>query len=134
MAKISEIGIVGKDGKLHMPMDRLNAFFASHVGTRIIAKFEAQTPGTSEAQQAYYYNYVCPTIQKAFAELGQRMTIATVDRMLIFEYPGDISIGDDRDASYARELRREQMVDFLEWLKQYAAENLSVYIDDPQTI
>lgn len=135
--RISEAGVITADGVLHIPMDRLNACFAEHKGERVIAKFYFAVPGSTEAQRAYYYNYVVPTIQQAFRETGERKTESNVDHFLIDEYPGDKSesqIGLGVDVTEARHLNQSQMSDFLEWLKQYAAENLSVYVEDPRTI
>ena len=131
--KISESGIVGTDGRLRMPMDRLNAFFAEHKGERVVVRFEAAAPGSSKAQQAYYYQYVLPTIVDALREQGTRMTEERVDRWLMEEYPAGRTT-EMQTMVFARQLSQNQMSDFLDWLKQYAAENLSVYIDDPRTI
>ena len=135
--KISEAGIVGQDGRVRMPMDRLNAFFAEHKGERVVVRFEAAAPGSTAAQRAYYYNYVVPTVTAAFIETGQRMTDDYTDRFLIQEYPGckiDFASATGREITEARQMTQSQMSDFLDWLKQYAAENLSVYIEDPRTI
>lgn len=132
--KISESGIIGPDGRLRMPMDRLNAFFAEHKGERVVVRFEAAAPGSTAAQRAYYYNYVVPTVTAAFLEIGQRMTDDYTDRYLMQEYPQEIRKENGEIVLYARELNQTQMSDFLEWLKQFAAENLSVYIEDPRTI
>lgn len=135
--KISESGFIFNDGALRMPMDRLNAFFAAHKGCRINAIFEATEPGTTAAQQSYYYKYVVPTIQQAIKETGERKTEKAVDKWLIEQYPGDKSeqeIGLGTDVTEAHNLNKSQMADFLEWVKQFAAENLSVYIEDPRTI
>mgnify|MGYP002521260176 CR=1 FL=1 len=131
--KISESGIVGTDGRLRMPMDRLNAFFADHKGERVVVRFEAAAPGSSKAQQAYYYQYVLPTIVDALREQGTRMTDEMADRWLMEEYPAGRTF-EMQTMVFARQLSQNQMSDFLDWLKQYAAENLSVYIDDPRTI
>lgn len=131
--KISESGIVGQDGRLRMPMDRLNAFFADHKGERVVVRFEVAAPGSSKAQQAYYYQYVLPTIVDALREQGTRMTDERTDRWLMEEYPAGRTT-EMQTIVFARQLSQNQMSDFLEWLKQYAAENLSVYIEDPRTI
>lgn len=136
--KISESGIVGTDGRLRIPMDRLNAFFAEHKGERVVVRFEAAAPGSTAAQKSYYYQYIVPTIQQAFRETGERKSEKAVDKFLIEQYPGDKSeseIGFGVDVTEARHLNRTQMADFLEWVKQFAAEPpLSVYVEDPRTI
>ena len=132
---IAESGIIDDKGQFRLPMDRVNAFFKANRGKRVTVRFETAEPGSSAALLAYYYNYVVPTVTAAFYEIGQRMTDDYSDRYLIQEYPGDIERDDHNGpALYGRQLNQRQMLDFLEWVKQYAAENLSVYIEDPRTI
>ena len=133
-AKMSESGVIGTDGKLRLPMDRLNAFFAANKGQRVIVRFEAAAPGSSAALLGYYYNYVVPSIVSALREQGTRKSEDATDRFLIGQYPGDFGLEPGVYVSVARQLDQRQMLDFLEWLKQYAAENLYVYIEDPKTI
>jgi len=115
-------------------MDRLNAFFAEHKGQRVIAVFTAVAPGSTDAQQGYYYGYVVPTITAAFEKQGQRMNDDYTDRFLVQEYPGELRTAEGKEIIRGKELDKKQMSDFLEWLKQYAAENFAVYIEDPRTI
>lgn len=134
---ISETGVIGTDGKLRLPMDRLNQFFADNKGKRIFIRFESQEPGSSAALLAYYYNYVVPTVRQAMKELGERMDEKRTDAWILKNYPGDKSesnIGVGTDVEEGRHLTQWQMIDMLEWLKQFAAENLNVYIEDPKTI
>lgn len=133
MDKISESGIISADGQLRMPMDRLNAFFAANKGKRVVVRFEAATPGSTALQQAYYYNYVIPCVVEALREQGTRKSEDATDRWLMEEYPGGGN-PDTVSLVCARQLDQRQMSDFLDWLKQFAAENLYVYIEDPKTI
>lgn len=136
-AKISESGFIGGDGRMRLPMDRINAYCAEHKGERLVAIFIAAVPGSTQAQQTYYYKYVLPTIREAFRQQGERKTEKAVDNFLMEQYPGDKSeseIGLGEDVMEARYLNQSQMSDFLEWLQQYAAENFAVYVDDPKTI
>lgn len=126
---ISEAGIIDQSGKLRLPMDRLNAFYAANKGKRIIATFEAIIGDSTASQLAYYYKYVIPAIQDAFKKLGERKTADDTDCFLVGEYPGN-----DRGCNEARDFNQQEFSDFLEWLKQYAAENLYVYIEDPKMI
>ena len=135
--KISESGRINENGQLLMPMDRLNAFFKAHKGQRVTIRFYFDAPGSTAAQQSYYYQYIVPTIQQALRETGERKSEKGVDIFLIEQYPGDkseVEIGFGVDVTEARNLSKSQMSEFLEWLKQYAAENLAVYIEDPRTI
>lgn len=128
MDKISESGIITHNGQLRMPMDRLNAFFRRHKGERVVVQFEAAVPGSSKAQLAYYYNYILPTIQTALRETGERKSEDQIDRWLLGIYPQDTG------AALACQLSQTQMSDYLDWLKQYAAENLYVYIEDSKSL
>lgn len=134
--EISETGIIGPDGKLRLPMDRLNAFFAANKGKRVIVRFEAAMPGSTGLQQSYYYNYIVPTIKAALYANGERYTENGVDRWIINNYPyhGDLFTDAGEPKVIARQLTNLEMSDLLEWLKQFAAENLFVYIEDPRTL
>ena len=131
--KISESGLIGDDGRLRMPMDRVNAFFAAHKGERVVVRFEAAAPGSTSAQLAYYYNYIIPCVVDALREQGTRMSEEQADRWLMELYPAGGTL-ELMPLVHARQLNQPQMSDFLEWLKQYAAENLYVYIEDPKTL
>lgn len=137
VSKISETGVIGADGRLRLPMERVNAFCAANPGTRVVVRFEAAVPGSSELQLAYYYNYIVPTIREVLFRYGTRRSEAAVDRWLVEQYPGDKFenlVGTGEEVTLARNLDRRQMSDFLEWLKQFAAENLETYIEDPRTL
>ena len=130
--KISESGIITNNGQLRMPMDRLNAFFAANKGKRIVVRFEAAEPGSTELQLAYYFNYIVPTIQTALWENGDRRTEKQVDLWLRQQCA---SCYNDYDGLLeARQISKPDFSDFIEWLKQFAAENLYVYIEDPRTL
>lgn len=130
--KISESGIVGTDGRLRMPMDRLNAFFAEHKGERVVVRFEAAAPGSTAAQLTYYFNYIIPTIQTALWETGERKTERQTDVWLRAQCA--VCTSGWGDLMEAGQMSKTDFSEFLEWLKQFAAENLSVYIEDPRTI
>ena len=134
--EISESGIIGTDGRLRLPMDRLNAYFLANKGKRVVVRFEAAEIGSTELQQAYYYNYIVPTIKAALYAKGERYTESGVDRWLINNYPfcGDLFTEDGAPKVIGKQLTISEMSDFLDWLKQFAAENLHIYIEDPRTL
>ena len=132
MDKISESGIITDNGQLRLPMDRLNAFFAANKGKRVVVRFEAAEPGSSELQLAYYFNYIVPTIQTALWGNGDRRTEKQVDLWLRQQCAS--CYNDYGGLLEARQISKTDFSDFIEWLKQFAAENLSVYIEDPRTI
>ena len=121
--RISEAGLIGTDGRLRLPMDRLNQTFARFPGKRVVVTFDVMDDSTRQ-QHGYYRQYVLPTIVQAFWETGERMTEERAEQLLLSEYPGKAESVADMD--------KQQMSDFLSWLKQYAAENLYVYIEDPK--
>lgn len=134
MDKISESGIVDRAGRMRFPVDRLNAFSEAHKGQRILITIEADVPGSSAMQQAYFYKYILPCVVEARRKQGTRMTEKATDSWLLEQYPADVEYTMVCGRMEARRLTLEDMSDFLEWLKQYAAENLSVYIEDPKTL
>ena len=136
MDKISESGIITDNGQLRLPMDRLNAFFAANKRKRVVVRFETAEPGSTALQQACYYNYVVPTIKAALYAKGERFTESGVDRWIINNYPlsKDLFTEDGNPKVIGKQLTISEMFDLLEWLKQFAAENLYVYIEDPRTL
>ncbi len=132
MDKISESGIITDNGQLRLPMDRLNAFFAANKGKRVVVRFEAAAPGSTELQLAYYFNYIVPTIQTALWENGDRRTEKQVDLWLRQQCAS--CYNDYGGVLEARQISKPDFSDFIEWLKQFAAENLYVYIEDPRTL
>lgn len=130
--KISESGTITANGQLRLPMDRLNAFFAEHRGERVVVRFEAAAPGSTALQLAYYYNYIVPTIQTALLETGERKTERQTDIWLRQQCVHCTSGWGD--LMEARQMSKTDFSLFLEWLKQFAAENLYVYIEDPKTL
>lgn len=132
MNKISESGIITENGQLRLPMDRINAFFAANKGKRVVVRFEAAEPGSSELQLAYYYNYIVPTIQTALWQNGDRRTEKQVDLWLRQQCAS--CYNDYGGLLEARQISKPDFSDFIDWLKQFAAENLYVYIEDPRTL
>lgn len=135
--RISEFGSITEKGQLRLPNDRVSAFLLANKGKRVVVRFDAVSPGSSELQLAYYYKYIVPTISAALYEQGTIMRDANVDKWLIDQYPGEKEervFGTGEDVTTARGMDRRQMSDFLSWLKVFAAEDLAVYIEDPRTL
>lgn len=124
--------MIGPDGQLRLPMDRINMFFAENKGQRVIVRFEAAAPGSTAAQLSYYFQYIVPTIQTALWETGERKTERQVD-LWLRQQCGNC-YNDYGGLLEARQIDQRNFAEFLEWLKQFAAENLFVYIEDPKTI
>ncbi len=126
MAKLVESAIVSKAGVLMLPKDRVRQFCSEHKGARLIITIEAIEPGTSEAMLAYLNNYIIPTVKDAFEALGVRYTPHSLVEFLTEEYCGSPCNPSDMSQGWVG--------GFIDWLKQYAAENLYVYIEDAHSI
>ena len=130
--KISEAGVIGEDGRLRMPMERVNAYFKANKGKRIIVRFEAAEIGSTEAQLAYYFQYIVPTVQAALWETGDRKTERQTDLWLRQQCGS--CYNDYGGLLEARQMSKTDFSDFIDWIKQFAAENLYIYIEDAKTI
>lgn len=126
---ISESGIIGQDGKLRLPTDRLNQFYREHLGERVIVKVEAVGRHSSKALFGYYYGYILPTIRRAFISKGEVRTEEQTHEFLWREWPGEHGWTDD-----FRQAHPDVASAFIDWLQRYAAENLETYIEDPVNI
>lgn len=142
--KPNEIIVSGKitqDGRLSMFMGELNEFTQKWKGARIIARFSVSMPGTSKSLKAYYFNYVVPTVRVALWEMGDRKTDKQAEVFLRELSPvcWEWEVDTDSGKYYGRlrdlvELSDSELSEHIEFIKQMAAENLNVYVDDPKTI
>lgn len=139
--EITATGLINNSGGLQMYMGELNQFFAMHKGCRIIARFSVAMPGSSEALKGYYFNYVVPTFRQGIWEVGERLTEEQTERRLrelspiMYEQTPNINTGkyETRLRTIA-DLSNAELIEHIEHLKQLAAEEYSIYIDDPKSI
>lgn len=138
--EISSSGTIGNDGKLRMYYGELNQFFAMHKGSRIIARFIVASPGSSEALKGYYFNYVVPTFRTGIWEAGERLTDEQTERRLrelspvMYEQIPNIETGEyETRLRKISELSNAELIEHIEHLKQIAAEEYSIFIDDPKS-
>lgn len=131
--QIVEFGGISADGKLRLPMDRVREYLKEHAGQNVIVQFEAVEPGTSAALWGYYNSYVLPTVRQALYELGNRMTLKESDIWLREMCPM-LDRSEDCGPKELNLLTQNEMLEFLDWIKQMAAENLYIYIEDPKII
>lgn len=124
-----------------MYMGELNAFFKEWKGARIVARFSVASPGSSEALKGYYFNYVVPTFKQAIWDSGERKTEEQTERFLrelspvMYEQTPDVETGQyETRLREIRELSNAELIEHIDTLKQIAAEEYSVFIDDPRTI
>lgn len=124
-----------------MYMGELNEFFKCWKGARVTARFTIAMRGTSEALKGYYFNYVVPTMRRAIWETGERKTeeqtelfLRQISPITRYETP-NIETGEySYNLKKIAELSNPELIEHIEFLKQLAAEEYNVYIEDPKTI
>lgn len=137
--EIETTGTVDQSGRLKMYMGELNAFLAQHKGERILARFTAVPVGTSEALTGYYFKYIVPTIRAALVEIGEWKTEQATEQWLRQQCPICV-VERETNGTYipdyltVPEMGNAAMVEYVEWIKEFAAENLNVFIDEPETL
>lgn len=138
--EINIAGKVTKYGRLTMYMGELNQFMKKWPNARIIATFRVFQPGTSAALRGYYYNCVVPTVQRALWETGDRKTNEQTEYWLREMSPIMYRESDPEAGRYVTELREigdldnSELIEHIDTIKQFCAEELNVYIEDPNTI
>jgi NurA-like 5'-3' nuclease len=139
--KITVTGTIDNNGNLRMYMDELKQFFRMHKGCRVIAKFMIESQGSSEALKGYYYNCVVPSFQEGMWDAGERLTEEDAEIkmrelspiMLEQEFNEETGKYTTRLREVS-ELSNAELVEYIDHLKQIAAEEYSIYIEDPQSI
>lgn len=139
--EITATGTINHDGRLVMYMGEINEFFAGWKGQRVIARFTIASPGTSEALRGYYFNCVVPTFRRALWDTGDRMTEEQAERKMR-EYSPIMheEVADVKTGKYTHilrsvaELSNAELIEHIETIKQIAAEEFNVYIEDPMIL
>lgn len=138
---ITATGVVNDNGKLSLYMGEVNEFLKKHKGKRVVVRFFVAPKSTSEALKGYYFNYVVPTVKHALLELGERKTEEETELFLreqspvMHEQKPNIETGE-----YITELKsaancgNDVLIEHIEFIKQFAAEDLNVFIENPKVI
>lgn len=136
--KITIPGKVTKDGKLSIYMGELNEFMKNNAGRNIIAEFTVLEPSDSSSLRGYYFKYVVPQFQKGMCENGYRWSEEETEAYMRSICPitmgevVDIETGEYRkDSVKVTDLSNSEFVEYIEFLKQFAAEEFSIYIEEP---
>lgn len=134
-------GRTDSQGRLRVSMDELKAFTALHPNKRVILTLKVYQPGTSAALRGYYYNYVVKAVTDGFWETGERLTYEQTEKRLRELSPiTHRRVVDEETGEYRKFLRgiedldNSELIEHIDIIKQFAAEELSVYIEDPRTI
>lgn len=137
------IEVTGKtdaQGHLLMYMGELNDFFRKRPNCRVVAKFYVVPQNTSEALKAYYYKCIVPTMQKAFYDAGERMTEEQTEIKLRQLSPIMQEQEATEDGRYHTTLREiaevdnSELIEHIETIRQIAAEEFFVCIENPKKI
>ena len=123
--------IVTQDATLSMYRGELDAFLAENIGKRLTIRIQADTIGTSEAMRGYYFGYIVPRIQQALYDIGERKSKKDTDSWLRSLCPA--CQAEDGVLSVSQ-MGKPEMMDLLDWVKQFAAENLYLVLEDADSI
>ena len=139
--EIEVSGRIDNKGRLSMYMEELKAFTSKWKDCKVVATFRVYQPGTSAALRGYYFNAVVPTMKRAFWEAGERYTDEQTERILreyspiMHQQQADPDTGKYNDEiREIKDLDNSELIEHIEIIKQLAAEQFSVYIEDPNTI
>lgn len=139
--EINISGLINNCGKLAIYMDELNAFTSMWKNVRVILTLRVHNPGSSMALRGYYFNYIVPRIKRALWEIGDRKTDEQTELWIremspiMYKQEADLETG--KYTTILRnitELDNSELIEHIETIRQMAAEELSVFIDDPNTI
>ena len=138
--KINVFGKINNEGRLMMQPE-LTEFIRAWANNRVVAEFEILPDNPSEALTGYYYHYVVPTMKAAFWEGGERMNEQETEYHLRELSPvtckkewNDGQWRYETDILNIYDLSSAELVEHIEYIKQMAAEEYSIYIEDPATI
>lgn len=122
-------------------MGEVNEFLKLHKGERVTVRFIVAPKGSSEALKGYYFNYVVPTVRRALYETGERLTEVQTEKFLREQSPVMcVAKFDTSTSKYTThikeiaEIGNAELIEHIEFIKQFAAEELNTFIENPKTI
>lgn len=133
-------GSINQKGGLVMYMTELNDFLKDHKGCKVVATFTVLKKEASFALKGYYFNYVVPTFKTAIWQSGERKTEQQTEYFLreispiMYKEVVNVETGKyNNELREINELSNPELIEHIETLKQIAAEEYGVFIDDPKT-
>lgn len=133
-------GKVNSNGELLMYQGELQEFLKQWKDERVSVTFTIIQRNCSTTLKGYYYQCVVPQMQKALWENGERMTKDDTDKFLRKNSPICYEETPMADKGYHQrikdihELSNAEMIEHIETIKQLAAEEYGVYIEDPRRV
>jgi hypothetical protein len=122
-------------------MGEVNEFLKLHKGERVTVRFFVAPKGSSEALKGYYYNYVVPTVRRALYETGVRLTEEQTEKYLREQSTvmcvANFDISTSKYTTHIKEIAEignAELIEHIEFIKQFAAEELNTFIENPKTI
>lgn len=130
------VGKITPTGELNAPWQVLEDFCSMHKGRGVILRAEILSKEPSEKTKAYYFGYIVPEVQEAVAQVyGERFTKSQTDEWLRKQCPLFIEETRENGKWRARikefeELDPAEANEAIEWVFQFAGENLNLILDD----
>lgn len=119
----------------------MDSFFRKWPNTKFVGKFIVCQPGSSDNLKSYYYYKIIPDVRDKLRENGDWKTEKETEEfcrslcpILWDEIPDFITGKYDTRLREINELDNQEFVFYIEYLRQFAAENLYLYIEDPRVI
>lgn len=137
--EIVTTGKIDSTGNLRMYMGELTEFFQKWKNEKVIVKIEVVRKDVSKPLLAYYFKYVIPTFKIGFWNMGERLTDEQTEKKLRELSPVMYVENVDDNGNYSYELKRvtdisnAEIIEHIEFLKQLAAEEFNIFINDPNT-
>ena len=134
----SVFAMINNEGRLMTPPD-LREFLNQWKESRVVVRFEILSEKPSEALKGYYFHYVVPTMKTALWESGERKNEKETEQWLR-EMSPITHVEEWHDGTWITkikeiaELSNAELSEHIEHIRQMAAEEFSVYIEEPQTI
>lgn len=137
--QINVFGKTNEAGQLQLQPEA-KAFLQTWPNRRVVAKFSILPDEPSEALKGYYFHCVVPTMKATVWESGQRMNEKECEEWLrnlspiTFQTESDGMGGWKAYIKQIADLSNAELVEHIEFIRQLAAEEYQVYIEEPQTI
>jgi len=137
--KIAATRRISESGEISLDLPEIKEFCRQHKGKAVIVRIELLPTPASEKSLAYYWGVVVPTIQRGLYELGNDLTQRETDEFIRSQMPvcSDERLVNGKLHKRVRtidELDAAEFNEMIEQLKVWAAENLQVYVEEPEMI
>lgn len=130
------MGRIGENGELNLHWDALKEFLSSHKGKVAIVRVELVAVEPTEKTRNYFFGYIIPELKNAFMENGEHLTKEETYNKIRGLCP--LFIREDRvEGKWKRrivefeELDQAEANEAIDWIIQFAAENLYTPLDPP---